>query len=159
MIRNIFLDRSYTSVKRKSNSEIPRRSVGFRIFLDRADKPNSVVDDHLSGPVITDKLERHSPISQRTALHGDKDLLVAFPSRDGRIPRGNSRPFGVDVSVGTSRLATCGRYPLPFCRPCGRPVFGLSSRISFRHARGRLAWSASIIPHLKQQRARCHLTV
>jgi hypothetical protein len=87
--------------------------VGFRIFLDRADKPNSVVDDHLSGPDVAIGLERHSTLANGTALHAGKDLFVAFPSRDGPIPLGNSQPFGVDVSVVTSILADDGRYPLP----------------------------------------------
>lgn len=55
--------------------------------LDQADKPNSVVGDHLSGPAITDELERHSP--KGTALHAGKDLVVA-PLSFGRIlPEGS----------------------------------------------------------------------
>ena len=87
--------------------------MGFRIIVDQADKPNSVVDDHLSGPVIADKLERHSRPKSGTTLHAGKDLVVAFLSRDRRIPRGNPQPFGLGVSVVTSILTDDGRCPLP----------------------------------------------
>ncbi len=91
--------------------------MGFLIIVDQADKPNSVVDDHLSGLAIACRLERHSPPKRSTALHAGKDLFVAFPSRDGRIPRGDPQPFGVGVSVVTSILADDGRYPLPIVSP------------------------------------------
>ena len=55
----------------------PTQERGFLHFVDRADKPNSVVGDHLSGPAITCKLERHSPSKWSTALHTGKDLFVA----------------------------------------------------------------------------------
>ena len=80
-----------------------------------------------------------------TALHGGKDLVVALLRHRRTIPRGNSSPFGYDVSVGTSAIAGDGRYPLPFCLPESRPVSGLSSpRRAWSDC---LAWSASIIPH------------
>jgi len=85
------------------------------------------VGDHLSGSFVTSGLERHSPPKWSTALHAGKDLFVAFPSCDGHIPRGNSRPFGVDVSVVTSILADDGRYPLPVCRFCPPEVATESS--------------------------------
>jgi len=34
----------------------------FSHFVDRADKPNSVEDDHLSGSRFTAGLERHFPL-------------------------------------------------------------------------------------------------
>jgi hypothetical protein len=56
-----------------------------------------------------------TPTSVGTALHRGKDFAVS-PSLK-RL-----------VSVRTSRIAPCGRYPLPFCaRLAPRPVFGLSS--------------------------------
>lgn len=78
---------------------------------DRHGKPNSVVDDHLSGPHITVKLERRS-FKEGTALHRDKNLAV-------------SAGLNRVVSVRISRLAADGRYPLPCCSFL--PVFGLSS--------------------------------
>ena len=39
--------------------------MGVRMFKDRADKPNSVEDNYLSGPVITDKLEQHPASAKR----------------------------------------------------------------------------------------------
>ena len=35
------------------------------MFADRADKPNSVADDHLSGLAIAGELERHSGGAKR----------------------------------------------------------------------------------------------
>lgn len=40
--------------------ENPRVSAGFPYSSDRYDKPNSVVDDHLSGLAVTCQLERRS---------------------------------------------------------------------------------------------------
>ena len=87
--------------------------MGFCIIVDQADKPNSVEDDHLSGPDVTIWLERHSQPKLGTTLHAGKDLFVAFSPCDEPIPRGNPLPFGVGVSVVTSVLTDDGRYPLP----------------------------------------------
>ena len=71
-----------------------------------------------------------------TALHAGKDLVVAPPSRDGIIPRGNSRPFGFDVTVGTSILADDRRYLLPiFSRTRRKSMSGLSSLTHASHVR------------------------
>jgi len=41
------------------------------MFLDRADKPNSVGGDHLSGTLIAQRLERHfPPVLGEQAGHG-----------------------------------------------------------------------------------------
>lgn len=37
----------------------PTQERGCSHLLDQADKPSSVVDDHLSGPAIAGGLERH----------------------------------------------------------------------------------------------------
>src|SRR3989344_8080312 len=39
----------------------PRREAGVVILVDWVGKPNSVVDDHLSGPLVTKGLERRFP--------------------------------------------------------------------------------------------------
>ena len=63
--------------------------MGLLIFVDQADKPNSVADDHLSWLVITHELERHSRSEPSTALHAGKDLFVAPPSCNGILPEGS----------------------------------------------------------------------
>jgi hypothetical protein len=67
----------------------PTRERGF-LHLVLVDKPNSVEDDHLSWPVISHKLERHSQPKLSTTLHAGKDLLVAPPPFDGILPEGSS---------------------------------------------------------------------
>jgi hypothetical protein len=51
---------SWTRILTKANTRAGARV--FAYFVDRADKPNSVGGDHLSRPMITQRLERHSPI-------------------------------------------------------------------------------------------------
>ncbi len=45
----------------------------------RVCKPNSVVEDNLSGTTIAGGLERHSLFAQGTALHPGKDFAVSLP--------------------------------------------------------------------------------
>ena len=90
--------------------------------LDRADKPGSVVGDHLSRSSVALGLKRHSALAGGTALHAGKDLVVAPLSRDRIIPLGNLIAFAQSVTVGTSVLADDGRYPRrPF--GVGAPTF------------------------------------
>lgn len=89
----------------------PTHTRGFSHCMDRVDKPNSVADDHLSGPVIAHRLERHSPPKRGTALHAGKDLLVAPPSYDGIIPRRESSAFRHRRHC--RHLYPCGRRALP----------------------------------------------
>lgn len=116
--------------------EIPLRRAGFpcvwtgpvsRVLFALRSLDLAGSGDHLSGTLVAKRLERHSALASGTALHAGKDLIVAPPPRDGIIPLGNSQPFGVDVTVGTSVLADDGRYPLPSCLPGGRRMPGLSS--------------------------------
>ncbi len=122
-------------------------------FVDLVDKPNSVLPTvRQAGTIIYLGRYLHNASSgtpvtlevwSGTALHGGKDLFVAFPPRDGHIPLGNSRPFGVDVSVVTSILTDDGRYPLPFCQigPCS------DFPLAYKYASDCLTKSTSIIPH------------
>lgn len=90
---------------------------------DRSDKPSSVSlgtmptdDDHLSGTVVTDGLERRSRTGAGTALHRGKDFAVSSSWSPRKfISCEMSVAFARDVTVRTSRIATDGRYPLPFC--------------------------------------------
>jgi hypothetical protein len=62
-----------------------KNTRGMRVFFivfDWSDKPNSVVDDHLSGTIVAKRLERHFralPLRQLpdTALHWGKDFAVS----------------------------------------------------------------------------------
>ncbi len=97
--------------------------MGSRILWTLADKPNSVVDDHLSGPVITDKLERHYlDIPQGyfhfpkladeqgklvAALHSRKDFAVSPPATTLQMLAGTRL---------CSHLAPCGGQALPATR-------------------------------------------
>jgi hypothetical protein len=129
--------------------------VGFRIIVDQADKPNSVEDDHLSGTLIAQSLERHS-LPKRyhkgtsifltrstvkknwsgTTLHAGKDLFVASSSFDEILPEGN-RGLSALTSLWSplsSRTTGVTRYLFPISnqqvRLLGkdRSMFGLSSR-------------------------------
>lgn len=80
----------------------PRVKRGVFIYVDQDDKPNSVSlriprviprthrnDEYLSVADVAVRIKRHfAPRITRadTALHGGKDLVVAFPSYDGPIP-------------------------------------------------------------------------
>ncbi len=52
------------------------------MVLDQRGKPSSVVDDHLSGRMLTHALERRSRTTAGTALHSGKDLAVSSSSSD-----------------------------------------------------------------------------
>jgi hypothetical protein len=57
-------------------------SRGFHMFSVRAYKPSSVLrpkrmESNLSGPIVANGLERHSPFAWSTALHSGKDLAVS----------------------------------------------------------------------------------
>ena len=49
----------------------PAQERRFSHLWDPADKPNSVVDDHLSGTLVAQRLERHfPPVLVEQAGHG-----------------------------------------------------------------------------------------
>lgn len=132
-------------------SENPRRSVGFRIQVDQADKPNSVVDDHLSRALIAQSLKRHFRQKTDTALHGGKDLAVSPPESPRELASGFFRPQRrLSLSLETSLLAPRAsrrtgvtRYHSP--RLAAGPCSDFPPLDSSRS--DRLAWSACIIPH------------
>jgi hypothetical protein len=130
------------------------------------------VSDHLSGPSITARLERHFPyhiyktntlevdntlvvnVVRDTALHAGKDLVVAPSSFDEILPEG-SRGLSALTSLWSplsSRTTGVTRYLFSRVEPAGSPtglhesMFGLSSHMA-SHTSDRLAWSGSIIPH------------
>jgi hypothetical protein len=93
-------------------------------------------------------------------LHQSKDLAVALLRRrkihlhpaNGYLQMPS--PFGSGVTVRTSQIALCGRYPLPFCRgdlrDCNRPlsrharlVFGLSSPVFTCANPSAIVWQGS----------------
>lgn len=99
------------------------------------------MDDHLSGPVITGRLERHPPPQlcrcwRDTALHAGKDLFVAPSSFDEILPEGSlglspsaslwsplSSPTFAKPPLSLIRDDSAkvglddGRYPLPVSQP------------------------------------------
>jgi len=81
--------------------EIPRVSAGFPFVWTLADKPGSVVDDHLSGPIITDELERHS----FNYLKARPCMRVRVWSLHPRLATGLFREGIPSLSLGTSLWA------------------------------------------------------
>ncbi len=127
----------------------PAQERGLSHFVDLAGKPNSVVDDHLSGSFVASGLKRHFPPKRDTALHAGKDLFVALPAFDGTLPEGSPFAFAQGVSVGTSILADDGRYPLPiFHSPIGerKHVRTFLPYETCARTGDCLAWSARTIP-------------
>ena len=80
-----------------------------------ADKPNSVVDKHLSGILITQGLGRHSLPKKGTALHAGKDLFVAPSSFNEILPQNEYREgaSGFRLWRHCGHLYPCGRRALP----------------------------------------------
>lgn len=105
------------------------------MFVDQRGKPSSVVDDHLSGPAITCKLERRSLAG--TALHRGKDFAVSFRNRFRHTLRESTYPFGHGRFC--SHLAPRGGRALPatFLQlpACARTF------LSGIHQSDRLRWS------------------
>jgi hypothetical protein len=99
------------------------RSKCFKIFfyVVCACKPNSVIDNYLSGIAIARDLERLSlRYSQSTVLHSRKDLAVSllrfYSENSSGLSSGCFHSFVGSVSARTSRVAPDGYYPLRFPR-------------------------------------------
>lgn len=91
-------------------------------------KPDSVEDNHFSCRIVADtvsaKRMRLSPTNRSAALHSGKDLAVS-PSHRCENPPSNDgvhRLAAMRVSVRTSWIAPCGRYPLPLPTKSRRSV-------------------------------------
>src|SRR4051812_27184291 len=112
--------------------ETPAVRREFPFVLDLAGKPNSVVSDHLSGPVVANQLERRSFLRRHglARRQGFNRCISYITVRLApRLRSGRIFPFG-KIRL-CSHLAPYGVQALPAtCLPSLTlgAVFGLSSR-------------------------------
>lgn len=103
------------SGKQSSASLLNRKKPAFAGFFHSAGpghKPNSVADDHLSGSIVTDTLERRSRTRAGTALHSGKDLAVSVWRHRQPILPGED-PSSFDTGRFCSHLAPYSGQALP----------------------------------------------
>jgi len=96
--------------------------VGFCIIWTLADKPNSVMDDHLSGPAITSGIKRHSPI-----LPTEGGCRIERPeafARDGSLTSFETLNFA----------AACGRQNWRTALHAGKDLFVAPPRLPWELA-------------------------